>query len=54
MDVLLTLFVFGFIAIVLLISAVVATCLGVGVARRAMFPLLFLTAAVPFGDQLTP
>jgi exosortase A len=39
---------------VLLMPAAVATCLGVAVARRALFPLLFLAAAVPVGDSLIP
>jgi exosortase A len=42
------------LAAVLLIPATIATCLGPGVVRRALFPLLFLVVAVPFGDELVP
>jgi len=42
------------LAIVLLIPAMVATCLGLNVAWRALFPLLFLVTAVPIGDTLVP
>jgi exosortase A len=42
------------LAIVLLIPAAVATCLGTALTRRALFPLLFLAAAVPIGDALSP
>jgi exosortase A len=41
-------------AIVALIPAAVATCLGTAIAKRALFPLLFLLAAVPVGDALVP
>lgn len=39
---------------VLLIPAAIATCLGLPVVRCALFPLLFLAAAVPMGDALIP
>jgi exosortase A len=42
------------VAVVLLIPAVVAACLGAAVLRSALFPLLFLLAAVPAGDALVP
>jgi exosortase A len=42
------------LTVVLLIPATVATCLGSKLARRALFPLLFLVAAVPVGDSLIP
>lgn len=41
-------------AAVLLIPATVVAFLGWEVARRAMFPLLFLVAAVPVGDGVVP
>jgi len=41
-------------AAVALIPAMVAVCLGRDVARRALFPLLFLLAAVPFGEAAVP
>jgi exosortase A len=41
-------------AAVALIPAAVATLLGVQVLRLILFPMLFLFAAVPFGDALTP
>lgn len=42
------------LAVVLLIPALIATLLGAAVARAALFPLLFLVAAVPIGDNLVP
>jgi exosortase A len=42
------------LAVVLLIPAAVAACLGVALVRCALFPLLFLVAAVPVGDALIP
>ena len=42
------------LAAVLLIPAAVATVLGLAVVRSALFPLLFLVAAVPFGDGVVP
>lgn len=41
-------------AAVALIPAAVATFFGIELARRALFPLLFLLAAVPVGDALLP
>lgn len=41
-------------AAVLLIPATILVFLGFRLARRAMFPLLFLVAAVPIGDALIP
>jgi exosortase A len=41
-------------AAVLLIPATVLTFLGRAFARRALFPLLFIVAAVPIGDGLIP
>lgn len=43
-----------FLAAVLLIAAAVLTFLGPSLARRALFPLLFLVAAVPIGDGFLP
>ena len=42
------------LAAVLLIPATVLAFLGWAIARRALFPLLFLVAAVPVGDALVP
>jgi exosortase A len=42
------------LAAILLIPAAVATFLGISLAGRALFPLLFLVAAVPFGEVLIP
>jgi exosortase A len=42
------------LAVVLLIPATVAALLGVSITRQALFPLLFLVAAVPMGDSLVP
>lgn len=41
-------------AAVLLIPATVSTALGIALLRQALFPLLFLIAAVPMGDGLLP
>jgi exosortase A len=41
-------------AVVLLVPTTIATCLGWKVTRRALFPLLFLVVAVPFGELLVP
>ena len=43
-----------YLAVLLLIPAAVLALLGWPLARRAMFPLLFLIAAVPVGDGLLP
>ena len=42
------------LASILLIPATVATLLGASLAKRALFPLLFLIAAVPLGDAMVP
>lgn len=42
------------LAAVLMIPAAVAAFLGVDLLRRALFPLLFLVAAVPLADSLVP
>jgi exosortase A len=42
------------LAAVLLIPAAIATCLGLPIVRCALFPLLFLVAAVPMWDALIP
>jgi exosortase A len=42
------------LAIVLLLPATIAACLGIEIVRRALFPLAFLVLAVPLGDALIP
>jgi exosortase len=42
------------LAVVLLIPVSIATLLGTAVVRAALFPLLFLVAAVPVGDSVVP
>lgn len=42
------------LAVVLMIPASVVAFLGIELARRLMFPLLFLLAAVPVGNSLIP